>query len=558
ANKLHATKAGTGISDLRQEYERPLWLLLATTGLVLLIACANLANLLLARATVREPEIAVRLAMGAGRWRVVRQLLAESLLLATAGAVLGAGLATVLSRGLIAFISTQNNRVFIDVAMDWRVLSFTAAVAVLTCLVFGLLPALRATHLSPVAAMRSGGRSVTAGRERFSLRRALVITQVALAFVLLVGALLFTRSLHNLLTTDAGFQPEGVLVVNIDFAKESFPKERRLAVYRDLSDRLSSLPGVVSAAQVGFTPLSGDWWDHQVGADGAPAAGSGKDAFFNRASSGYFQTMSIRLLAGREFNNRDTLSSPKVAIVNEVFARTFFGGRNPVGRTFRLEAAAGEPEPLFQIVGLVESTKYQELREDFKPIAFFPIAQNQSPEPDATFVLRIAGPLAPLMNSAKAAIAAMSPSIGIEFRPFLAQLQESLLREQLMATLSGGFGFLAGLLATLGLYGVIAYMVARRRNEIGVRIALGADRAGVIRLLLREAILLLGIGLAIGAVLALWAGKAAATLLFGLEPHDALSLIAASTLLAMIALIASYVPARRAAALDPMTALRNE
>jgi predicted permease len=558
ANKLHATEADTGKSGLRQRYERPLWLLLATAGLVLLIACANLANLLLARATVREPEIAVRLAIGASRWRVVRQLLAESLLLATAGAVLGAGLAIVLSRGLIAFISTQNNRVFVDVAVDWRVLSFTAALAVLTFVVFGLLPALRATYLSPVAAMRSGGRSVTAGRERFSIRRALVVTQVALAFVLLVGALLFTRSLHNLLTTDAGFQPEGVLVVNVDFAKESFPKERRLAVYRDLSDRLSALPGVVSAAQIGFTPVSGSGWDNLVGSDATPAAGSGKGAFFNRAAPGYFRTMGTRLLAGREFNDRDTLSSPKVAIVNETFARTFFGSGNPVGRTFHLEAAAGQPEPLFQIVGLVESTKYHELREDFKPIAFFPIAQDESPGPDATFVLRIAGPLAPLMSSAKAAIVAMSPSIGIEFRPFSAQLEESLLREQLMATLSGGFGFLAGLLATLGLYGVMAYMVARRRGEIGVRIALGADRGGVIRLVLREAILLVGIGLAIGCVLALWAGKAAATLLFGLQPHDALSLIAATTLLATIALIASYVPARRAAALDPMTALRNE
>jgi putative ABC transport system permease protein len=557
ANKLAAMEAGTGVSGLREQYERPLWLLMATTGLVLLIACANLANLLLARATVREPEIAVRLAIGASRWRLVRQLLAESLLLAIAGAALGAGLALVLSRALVMFISTSDTPLFVDIALDWRMLGFTAGLAVLTCLLFGLLPALRATYMSPVSAMRAGGRSVTAGRERFSLRRALVATQVALSLVLLVGALLFVRSLHNLLTTDPGFQPEGVLTVNIDFTRAQYPKERRLAVYRELSERLSALPGVLSVAQVGFTPVSGSGWDNSVGPDAAPAAG-GKEAFFNRASPGYFRTMGTRVLAGREFNKRDALSSPKVAIVNEMFARKFFGGANPVGRTFHLEAEAGKPEPLFQIVGLVRNTKYYELREDFKPLAFFPVAQDENPGPGATFVLRMAGSPRRLMNAAKTTVAAISSSIGIEFKSFSAQLEESLLRERLMATLSGGFGFLAGLLATLGLYGVIAYMVARRRNEIGVRIALGADRARVIRLVLSEAILLLAVGLVAGVVLALWAGRAAATLLFGLQPHDVVSLVAASVLLATITLVASYVPARRAAALDPMAALRDE
>jgi putative ABC transport system permease protein len=557
ANKLAATEGGTGVSGLRDQYGRPLWLLMAITGLVLLIACANLANLLLARATVRETEIAVRLAIGASRWRLVRQLLAESLLLAIAGAALGAGLALILSRALVMFISTSETPLFIDLALDWRMLGFTAALALLTCVLFGLLPALRATYVSPVSAMRAGGRSVTAGRERFSLRRTLVATQIALSLVLLVGALLFVRSLHNLLTTDAGFQPEGVLTVNIDFTKAQYPKERRFAVYRELSERLSAIPGVLSVAQVGFTPVSGSGWDNSVGPDTAPAAG-GKEAFFNRVSPGYFHTMGTRVMAGREFNDRDTVSSPKVAIVNDMFARKFFGGANPVGRTFHLEAEAGKPEPLFQIVGLVRNTKYYELREEFKPLAFFPVAQDENPGPGATFVLRIAGSPGQLMNAAKTTIMAKSPSIGIEFRSFSAQLQESLLRERLMATLSGAFGFLAGLLATLGLYGVIAYMVARRRNEIGVRIALGADRARVIRLVLSEAVLLLAVGLVAGIVLALWAGRAAATLLFGLQAHDVVSLVAASMLLATITLIASYVPARRAAALDPMAALRDE
>ena len=268
--------------------------------------------------------------------------------------------------------------------------------------------------------------------------------------------------------------------------------------------------------------------------------------------------MGTRLIAGREFNEHDTPSSPKAAIVNEKFARTLFGAANPVGHTFHMSADAGKPEPVFQIVGLVGNTKYAELREDFLPIAFFPIAQADNLDASAYFVVRIAGAPGPFTSAAKSAVSALNPAMGIEFRSLSGQIEDSILRERLMATLSGGFGFLAGLLATLGLYGVIAYMVAQRRNEIGVRIALGADGPKVIRLVLREAVLLLGLGLTAGIVLALWAGKAAATLLFGMQPNDAISLIAASTLLALIALVASYIPARRAARLDPMAALRNE
>jgi len=558
ANKLAATDGGTGVSGLREDYERPLWLLMATTGLVLLIACANLANLLLARASVREREIAVRLAIGASRWRLVRQLLAEGLLLAVAGAAVGAGLAQVLSRALVAFISTANSPLFVGLSMDWRVLGFSAALAMLTCLLFGLAPAMRATHVSPAAAIRSGGRSLTAGRDRFSLRRALVATQVALSLVLLVGALLFVRSLHNLLTTDAGFKAEGVLTVNLDFARAQYPKERRQAIYRELHDRLSALPGVVSAAQVWFTPVSGSGWNNDIGPDGTTAAASGKESFFNRVGPGYFRTIGTNLVAGREFDDHDALSSPKVAIVNEVFARKFFGGANPVGRTFHMEAEAGKPEPLIQIVGLVKNTKYYELREDFLPIGFFPILQDDDPGPGATFVLRVFGSPGGLMNSVKTAVTTVNPAIGMEFRSFSAQLQDSLLRERLMAMLSGGLGLLAGLLATLGLYGVISYMVARRRNEIGVRIALGADRSSVIRLVLREAMLLLVVGLTAGVLIALWAGRAASALLFGLQPYDPISMGAAIALLTAIAMAASYAPARRAAALEPMVALRDE
>ena len=558
ANKLTAAPGGTGVSLLRQQYERPLWLLLATAGLVLLIACANLANLLLARAAAREQEIAVRLAIGASRGRIVCQLLAESLLIATAGAALGAALAMLLSRGLIAYISSSDNPLFVDLTLDWRMLGFTAALAVLTCLLFGLMPALRATGLAPGSAMRASGRSVTAGRERFSLRRALVTAQVALSLTLLFAALLFVRSLHNLLTVDTGFQPDRILSVNIDFEKARYASDERLRVYRELSERLAALPGVASAAQVSFTPMAGGTWDNLVAPDGESAATRGKQSFFNVTGPGYFHTMGTPLLAGREFSRHDTSATPKVAIVNRMFAHKFFGGANPVGRTFHMAADAGKPESVFQIVGLVRDTKYAELREEDKPIAFFPIAQQDDPPARATFVLRLNGPVGMVIESARAAIGTMSSAMGIEFKPLSRQLKDSLLREELMATLSGGFAFLAGLLATLGLYGVIAYMVARRRNEIGVRMALGANRSSVIGLVLREALLLLGFGLTAGIAVSLFAGKLAATLLFGLQPRDTISLIVSSAALTLVALLASYIPARRAAGVDPITTLRNE
>jgi predicted permease len=557
-NKLIATQGGTGVSGLRRQYERPLWLLLAITGLVLLIACANLANLLLARASLREREIAVRLAIGASRGRLVRQLLAESLLLAMLGAAFGAVLAQVLSRGLVAFLTTSNNRLFVGLGIDWRVLGFTAALALTTCLLFGLLPALRATHLAPASAMRAGARGATAGRERFGLRRALVSTQVALSLVLFVGALLFVRSLQKLLAVDPGFQSEGILAVSLDLRRPNYAQERRAVVYRDLLQRISGRRGVLSAAQVGMTPVSGSGWNQSVRPEGAGSGESGKNSMFNRVSPGYFRTMGTTLIAGRDFDERDTLTSPNVAIVNEAFAKTFFGGADPVGRSFRYEAGAGEQDPVFQIVGLVKNTKYYQLREDPLEIGFFPIAQEPKPGAGANYVIRTAGSTGEIMRNIASAVGEVSPAIGIEFRPLSRQIRESLTRDRLMATLSGSFGLLAGLLATLGLYGVISYMVARRRNEIGIRIALGADRRRVIGMVFREAGLLLAVGLAVGLLLAAWTARAAATLLFGVQPHDPVTLISAVLLLAAVALAASYGPARRAAALEPMQALRDE
>jgi len=555
-NKLTVDPGGTGVSQLRKRYEDPLWILLATTGLVLLIACANLANLLLARASVREREIAVRQAIGGSRARLVSQLLSESLLLAVLGSALGALLAAILSRTLIAFLTTERNRMFVGLGIDWRLLGFTAALAVLTCLLFGLAPALRAARVAPASVMRANGRGLTAGREKFSLRRALVVAQVAMSLVLLAGALLFVRSLQKVLAIDPGFRPDGIVAVNVDMRAANYPKQRIPEIKHQLQASLRARTGAISVAEIDMTPVSGSGWNQSTWANGS--SGPKIDTLFNRSSPGYFQTLGTTVVAGRDFDDYDNLSAPKVAIVNEEFAKKVFKSQNPIGLSFRREESADKQDSVFQVVGLIRNTKYYEVREDFRPIAFVPQAQNDDPGPGATFVVRTHAPLGEFQHKAEAAVAQVNSELGIDFTVLSNQIKESLMRDRLMAALAGAFGVLAGALAVLGLYGVIAYMVARRRNEIGVRIALGASRPRVIALVLREAIVLLSIGLVIGAALAAWAGQAAASLLYGLKPRDPATLAGATAVLAAVALIASYAPAFRASRLQPMDTLRDE
>jgi putative ABC transport system permease protein len=552
--KLKAFPAENGFSELRSDYSNPLWMLLAIAGLVLLIACANLANLMLARASAREKEIAVRLALGASRARLIRQLLSESLLLAVAGAISGILLARVLSGVLVAMISTQSDTMFLNLAPDYRVLGFTAALAVLTCILFGLAPALRATKSSPASAMRASGRGLTANRERFGLRRILVVTQVALSLVLLVGALLFVGSLRNLLTVDAGFRQNGILVANLSFGALNLPIGNRIEYRRQLVEKIRAIPGVVSAAHTRITPLSGSGWNQSILIDGKKKGGSQ----LSRVTPGYFGTLGTLLVAGRDFDSHDVAGGVQVAVVNEAFAKKYYDGANPVGKRFGFEGDKGEAPPIFEIVGMVKNTKYYELREDFKPIAFFPDSQDSRSNQAANVVIRADVPLASLIPAIKRSVAEVSPEIDIDFHPFRTQILDGLLRERLMATLSGFFGALAAILAVIGLYGVISYMVARRTNEIGIRMALGANGGGIVRLILREALLLLGIGLVVGAALALAAARTASSMLFGLKPYDPATLAFAIGTLAMVAIAASYIPARRAAGVDPMVALREE
>ena len=555
--KLAAEPASSGLSSLRRNYEDPLWLLLAIAGIVLLIACANLANLMFARANAREREIAVRLALGASRLRLMQQLMMESVLLAGIGALTGILLAQVLTRVLVSFLNTQVRSVALDLGLDWRVLGFTAAVAILTCLLFGLMPALKATATPPIVAMKTGSRGLTGGRERFSLRRMLVIAQVALSMVLLVGAFLFVRSFQNLVNLNAGFQQAGILTAELDFTPLNVPQEERNRFKKDMVERLQALPGVESAASVSVVPMSGSGWNDTVHTEA-----SGQDvrevAYFDRVSPGFFKTMETPLLQGRDFGSQDTLGAPAAAIVNESFVHKFLKNKAPLGQTFRVDEGAGVPESVYQIVGVTADSKYRDLREDFFPVAYVASQQDKKPDTDLPILLRSTLSLDSLTSSVERAVAGVNPAIVIQFSVMKTQIRDTLQRERLMASLAGFFGLLAGILATIGLYGVISYMVARRRNEIGIRMALGADRRNVLALVMREAAVLLAAGLVIGTGLSLAATRSAAALLFGLKPHDPMTLGMAAVSLAAVAAAASYLPAFRAARIHPTEALREE
>jgi putative ABC transport system permease protein len=556
--KLGVFPADSGLSDLRQDYEKPLWLLLTLAGLVLLIASANLANLMLARASAREKEMAMRMAVGAVRGRLIRQLLIESLLLAGIGAALGALLARNLTRILVASLSTQHDPLFVELGTDWRVLGFTTGLAVLTCVLFGLAPALRATSVAPGLALKESGRGSTQGRSRFALRRILVVSQIALSFLLLVGALLFARSLNNLAGLDAGFRQNGILVTDIDFTPLNLATEARLTFSDNLLKRVRAIPGIDAAAIAAIVPLSGNGINQDIfwGEAGEPE-GEAPDATINRVSPGFFETLQTRMLNGRDFDEHDAANAPKVAIVNETFAKKFAKGANPVGMKFRIRSLDTVSTP-YEVIALVKDTKYGELRENFQPIAYLAIAQYDHPDTDAQILMRSNAPLMNLMSAVKSTANEVNPNMDISFVTFHKMIEDGLLRDRLMARLSGFFGLLAVLLAVIGLYGVISYMVARRRNEIAIRVALGAGRESIVRLVMREAGALLGVGLLIGTMLALAGGKAAASMLFGLKPWDVATFALALALLALVATAASFLPATRAARSDPMEALRQE
>jgi predicted permease len=551
---LTATPAGTGVSGLRRAYQTQLWVLLGATGLVLLITCANLANLMLARATAREREIAVRLAIGASRRRLIRQMLSESLLISALGAAGGVMLAQWLSRSLVLFLSTDTNRLFVDLSPDWRVFAFIASIAVLACLLFGLSPAVQATAANPGRTMQAGGRSTTDSHERFAMRRSLVIVQVALSLVLIVGALLFARSLGNLVKVDPGFRPEGIVAINVDVRRSGVPEGARMQTYAEIMERVRAVAGVDGATEAFIVPMSGSGWNQNLMIGGVKKEGN---VNLNRVGGEYFRLMGTPLLGGRTFGPEDRPGTTDVAIVNQALARKYFGGTDPIGQTFQLDMSPGESSPHYQIIGVVADTKYIDLREEFTPIAYVAAAQATAAEPFLDLLVRSRMPLASITPAVTRAIRDVAPGSTVAYETITTYVRDSLAIERLMASLSGFFGVLAMLIASIGLYGVMSYMVTRRQVEIGIRMALGADPRMVVRMVLGESGVLLCFGVVIGIALSVAAARYAATLLYELEPWDPASFAMAAGALGLVSLLAAWIPARRASRLTPTTALRE-
>jgi predicted permease len=547
--------AATGFSDTGTEYRTALFTLMAVVGLVLLIACATIANLLLARAAARQREISIRMAIGAARRRVMRQLLSESLLLSILGAAGGLLFAVWGSRLLVRFLSTAGNELQLDTAPDLRVLAFTMGVAVLTGLLFGLAPALRATRVSPNNALKEHARGMVGSR--FSLGRALVTGQVALSLMLLVAAGLFLGTLRNLLTTDLGFDLHNVLIVRADMMQTNVPKDQRPRVYREIVERLHAIPGVSSASSSRMTPIGRGQWDSEVYPEGyAPKAKDDTLVYFNRVSPGYFATMRQPVLLGRDFSAHDDLGAPKAMMVTESVGRRFFSHANPIGKTIRAEGPG--KEGVYQVIGVVKDAKYASVDEGLTLTVYIACAQDADPWPGVSFEVRTERSVETFIPAVRAAIGEVNRGISLEFRNFETQVNESLLQPRMVALLSAFFGGLALLLAMIGLYGVTAYGVARRQAEIGIRMALGAQPASVVWLVLRDVAAMLAIGTLLGLGASLAAGRFVASLLYGVKPQDAAPLAIAAIVLGIATGIAAYLPAHRAARLDPMAALREE
>jgi predicted permease len=533
---------GTGWSYLRQVYGRPLQVLMAVVGVVLLITCANVASLLLARATARRHEMALRLALGAGRGRVVRQLLIEGLVLALAAATLALGLAWAASRALVALMSTHSLPIDIDVAPNPRVLAFTTLVAVATAILFAIVPALQATAAGPDSMLGAG---VRATRRRSRWLPVLVSGQIALALLLLAAAGLFLRTLQNLQQVDTGFDTDGVLVV---------PLDARQVGTRDVAGEVAALPGVTRAAVTTDTPLSGWLWSEPFVPAGQPIPD--KDtALAVGAGAGYFETLGIRIVAGRPFEGGDTAGSLPVAVVNEAFARRYFAGRSAVGEA--LAAKVNGTARRLTIVGVAEDTRIGGLREA-PPLTVYVACTQLANEGRRSLLVRGSGGTAALARTIEPVIRAAMPGTPFEALPLATQVGATLMRERVLALLAAGFGLLALLLAAVGLYGLVAYGVTERTHELGVRMALGARRGHVLGLVFKDAAWLVGVGVTLGVPAAWASSRWVRSLLFGVTPADPAALGAAIAVLITAALIAAYVPARRAAGTDPLVALRHD
>jgi predicted permease len=557
-----------GLDYLRGEFSEPLLILMTVVGLVLLIACANVANLQLARAMSRQKEIAVRLAIGAGRWRLVRQLLTESVLLAALGGAVGSVLAFWGTDLLVALMASGRDLVTLIVTPDLRVLGFTAGVSVLTGILFGLSPALRNTRVDLTPALKESVGNMagaTHGKRmlRLGLGKTLVVTQVALSLLLLVGAGLFVRTLTNLENVNTGFNQRNLLLFGINPTEDGYKGQRLADFYRELTRRLEALPGVRSVTMSMSTLIGGGVSISSVSIPGyTPKPGQKNavgelEAYFNRVGPNFFETLGIPLALGRTIGEGDTEGAPKVAVVNQTFARQFLSGGNPVGRRFRFgdEKAAGDTE----IVGVVGDAKYSDLRREVPPTVYVPCLQDVKWLGPINFEVRTVGDPMQMASAVRRVAQDLDSNLSLyQIRSQVDQINMSLLQERLFARLTSFFGLLAAALACVGVYGIMGFAATQRRREIGIRMALGASRGEILQMVLVETLLLLAIGTAAGILTALGALRLIASLLYGLKPADPLTIAVATLLMLAAAALAGYVPARRASRVDPIVALRYE
>ncbi len=531
-----------------------LGLLLAVVGLVLLIACANVANLLLARASVRQREIAIRLALGAGRWRLIRQLLTESLLLALIGGTLGL-LASLWAVDLIPTFFPPGETGGLDLSLDWRVLAFTCVVALLTGLIFGLAPALQATRLDLTTALKDDASLQGHGLRRLSLRSALVVAQLALSLVLLIGAGLFLRSLRHALTVGPGFVPQNLLLASIKPGGTVVQKNQWPAFYQQAVERIGSLPGVRSVSLTRVVPISGGGQRRGVTLDGyQPQANEDTELNTNVVGANYFATMAIPLVGGRDFGAEDKANAPGVVIVNEELARRYFPNQNAVGKRLRF---GGPANPYLEIVGVARDARYRSLREQPLPFIYIPLAQEA--QESITLLVRTAGEPLGVVPAVRTELRGLNKDVPVyNVQTMSEHIDAALAADRMVTALLSAFGATALLLAAIGIYGVMAYSVAQRTREIGVRMALGAQGSDIARLIVGQGLVLILIGVACGLALAFALTRAVGSLLFDVSATDPLTFAAITLLLATVALVACYIPARRATKVDPMVALRYE
>jgi len=553
--KFEMEPAGAGLSRLREEWAKPLLLLMAVVGLLLLIACTNIGSLLLARGATREFEMALRISLGSSRLRLVREGLTEALLLSVAGSVLGVFLAYFGAGALVRIILAAKRigpPIEFQVRTDGSVLLFTAALALLTGLLCGLFPALRALRSAPGPSLREAGRSGET-RHRRLLGKSLVVAQVALSVVLLSAAELFVAHLSNLEHLDLGFERDHVLLVALDAASSGYEGERLSQAYQHLLERLEAIPGVRSATICAASPISGAGANRGATVEGyQPKPGEIRNLTENWVAPKYFETLGTPLLAGRDFNSNDQ-GHPRVAIVNRTMARYYFGDGNPIGKHVRFD---GDDYP-YEIVGVVGDSKYYEIREATWRTIYLDTFQET--EPASRFALRTSVDPLTVAPDVRRVVRALLKTVSVERIATLDdQVDATIVPERLVATLSGWFGALGSALAAIGIYGLLAYALARRINEIGIRMALGATRSNVTRMVLWDALTMVSAGLVIGVPIALWSKQLAVSLIQDLPSGSAIPIAFGAMGMIALALLAAYLPARRAARVDPMEALRHE